>query len=218
VNQEPISLAREGDDYVVTVEELLTSEIFSTPTSPVTTPVVVEALSFPIYQNQQEILEEENEKVILEDDCKSPTVRFSSSPEPPPLINVDLSSPILGLPPIDEDDDDDRIPPPFQEEEIELACGTRRGIPSRDRTSCLETILFAMFYTTNTFDTSLLYGSHFEQESTTKDIRILLRDGIVNPLRQSGFCEWAAVSEMKELMQKTATEFNSISTGMNLKN
>lgn len=239
MTSEPLTLAREGDDYVITVEELITPEILGLPLSPsADSPKQQQNFQEPVVAHPQSVdpIEINQEPSAIDEECKSPTVRFVPSPDPPvtpvPEINIELASPVSPS----GDEDADRIPPPFQEEEVEVACGkfvhtevsrnfaickymsinysgVRRGIPSRDRTCCVETILFAMFYATNTFDTSLLYGSSFEQDKMARDIRILLRDGIVHPLRQSGYCEWVAVRQLKELLQNASPDFNSINSG-----
>ncbi|OXA57263.1 Ubiquitin carboxyl-terminal hydrolase CYLD [Folsomia candida] len=215
LTSEPLTLAREGDDYVITVEELITPEILGLPLSPsADSPKQQQNFQEPVVAHPQSVdpIEINQEPSAIDEECKSPTVRFVPSPDPPvtpvPEINIELASPVSPS----GDEDADRIPPPFQEEEVEVACGVRRGIPSRDRTCCVETILFAMFYATNTFDTSLLYGSSFEQDKMARDIRILLRDGIVHPLRQSGYCEWVAVRQLKELLQNASPDFNSINS------
>lgn len=91
--------------------------------------------------------------------------------------------------------------------------GIRRGIASQDKSNCLETLLFSMFYTTNAFDTSLLYGVEGDQNRIVSEVKALLKKDIVTPLRQSGFCEWTAIKQLKELIRKTTPDFNDINFG-----
>lgn len=88
-----MSLAREGDDYIVTVEELVTPEIFgiALPSSASMT----EAAQKHITKSQDE--GDHSEKTIV----KFEEARSTGS----------------------TDDEEERVPPPFQEEEVSIACG-----------------------------------------------------------------------------------------------
>jgi len=70
-----------------------------------------------------------------------------------------------------------------------------------------------MFYTTNTFDISILYENGFEEDKLTREAKNVLRQEIVHPLRRSGFCEWSAVKRLKDLMTNLDPDFNSSITG-----
>jgi hypothetical protein len=151
---EPLSLVREGDAYIVTVEELITPEVFglpsvaksssssdSAPQSP-TSPTVVQKSPVaasrksdppsPSKRQQAPVKETEEDKpqqgVRFEPGCKK-------SPEPQlPFITVDLPSPVRLLK--DKLQKDDSVPPPFQAEETELACGNLIKLPSESEKYC----------------------------------------------------------------------------------
>jgi hypothetical protein len=72
-----------------------------------------------------------------------------------------------------------------------------------------------MFYTTNAFDTSVLFFNGFEEECLpfTREVKSLLRHEVVYPLRSLGYCEWMAVLKLKDLMENLGPDFNNINAG-----
>lgn len=100
--EEPLRLTREGDAYIVTVEELITPDMFE-----------------PTYANQTEI-----EKMKASNVCEpvtpvTPSVRFDGLLEDP-VPNVIVT----GEEEMMEEEEHD-LPPPFQQEEVTMACGMR---------------------------------------------------------------------------------------------
>jgi len=112
----------------VTVEELITPEIFGLPAtatrssssteSPVSPEPPMSVLSSsPAPEPVQSPIEQDKVGVRFDPECKKPV-----EPVVVPKVTVEMASPVR-VKKADALRRDDSVPPPFQAEEIELACG-----------------------------------------------------------------------------------------------
>lgn len=97
VQEEPLRLIRDGDAYIVTVEELITPDMFE-----------------PMYVNQSEIARTEAPEPTTP---ITPSVRFDGVAPVDPVPEVVVTGEETPEP------EDNSLPPPFQEEEVTVACG-----------------------------------------------------------------------------------------------
>ncbi|ODM99198.1 Ubiquitin carboxyl-terminal hydrolase CYLD [Orchesella cincta] len=185
VSNEPLRLTREGDAYMITVEELITPDMFG--------PTIHTQNDTPPAQS---------------------IIQAPQSPTTPSVRFDNIEDELQQIPQvmITEVNDELDLPPPFQEEEVNMACGFRRGIQCRDRSCCLETVLFSLFYTSNAFDIAMLYGNSPEEDSLTRNVRTILRREIVDPLRREGFCAWPAIKKIRDAVKPLSDEWQTLST------
>lgn len=100
MQDEPLRLTREGDAYIVTVEELITPDMFE-----------------PTYANQSEIDKMKASNASEPITPGTPSVRFNElSEDPVPSVFVTREEEM-----VEEEEHD--LPPPFQQEEVTMACG-----------------------------------------------------------------------------------------------
>ena len=76
------------------------------------------------------------------------------------------------------------VPPPDSIEDFSEICGKNRGIQGHHNSCYLDATLFSMFYFTSVFDTILHRPKEKNDLEAYEEVRLTLKEGIVNPLRR----------------------------------
>jgi len=88
-----------------------------------------------------------------------------------------------------------------------MQTGKGRGIQAGYNSCYADVSLLALFYCTNIFDKLLLQDSEGDK-GMKKDIKAILRQKIVKPLRLSAFCSRESVSHLREAMLPLSSKLN----------
>ncbi|ODM99184.1 Ubiquitin carboxyl-terminal hydrolase CYLD [Orchesella cincta] len=105
---------------------------------------------------------------------------------------------------------DIHIPHPFNPGNLSPVAGYGRGIQGSLNSSFADATLYALFACSNIFDVNLLYSKPGQVErGIKKEIREILRQKIVTPLRMSAYCKAENVTHLREAMLPLSSKMHS---------
>ncbi|KAK9510440.1 hypothetical protein O3M35_005228 [Rhynocoris fuscipes] len=97
------------------------------------------------------------------------------------------------------------VAPISQEEDISELCGKFKGIQGHHNSCYLDATLFSMFTFTSVFDTLLYRPATPDDIVDYEEVQRVLREEIVNPLRQNLYVRADRVMKLRKLMERLSS-------------
>lgn len=87
-------------------------------------------------------------------------------------------------------------------EDLEKICGKNKGIQGHHNSCYLDATLFSMFYFTSVFDSVLHRPKEKDDLNEYEEVKSVLKEGIVNPLRKYFYVRADKVMKLRHLLDK----------------